>query len=66
MKRDYIVQSLNQEQDCDPTTEVFLRVISPAIAVLCQRFFKDRVSGSVHTQLDTTDPVVRQKYQCVP
>ena len=64
--RDCIYQSLMQEQECDPTVEVFLRVIFPAIAVLCQRIFKDHLFGGVHSQLDTSDPVVRQKYQCVP
>ena len=63
VKRDIIHQYLMQEQDCDPTVEVFLNVIFPAIAALCHRIFKDHLFGGVHSQLDTTEPVVRQDNQ---
>ena len=63
VKRDIIYQYLMQEQDCDPTVEVFLNVIFPAIAALCHRIFKDHLFGGVHSQLDTTEPVVRQDNQ---
>ena len=61
-----LYQSLMQEQDNDPTVEVFLKVIFPTVAVLCQRIYKYHLSGGVRLQLDTTDPVVRQKYQSGP
>jgi len=64
--RDPIYDSLMETHEFDAATELYLRVIDPALAVLCTRLFKDHLQGSIHGSLDVNDPTLRQKYKSVP
>ena len=44
-----VYQILMDDTEYDPTTEVYLRVMFPAMAVLCRRMFADHLSGGTHS-----------------
>ena len=64
--QDPVYDSLMEAHEFDAATELYLRVIFPALAVLCTRLFKDHLQGGIHGSLDVNDPTLRQKYKSVP
>ena len=66
VNRDSVYQVLMDDTEYDPTTEVYLRVMFPAMAVLCRRMFADHLSGGTHTLTDSSVPAARKKYESVP
>ena len=65
IQMDDIYACLLSESPHDGTTEAYLKVIFPALAVLSRRLFKDHLEGGIHSTA-TDDQGLRKKLACVP
>lgn len=66
VKRDCILDNLLQPSPYDNLVIVYLRIIFPALSLLCRHLFKDHLPGGILAQLDINDQELRNKYRSVP
>ena len=64
LKKDMIFEKLTSPSDLDADVEVILRILLPAIAVLCKRIFADHLPGG-HYEVGAMDHA-RDALKCVP